>query len=44
MYIHRKTVDYEKTLMDIAKLETIKLAILPTLEDLRFGQQILLPA
>lgn len=44
MYIHCKTVDYEKTLMDIAKLETIKLAILPTQEDLRFGQQILLPA
>lgn len=44
MYIHCKTVDYESTLVNVAKLETVKLAILPTQEDLRFGQQILLPA
>ena len=44
MYIHCKTADYESTLVNIAKLETIKLAILPTQEDLRFGQQIILPA
>ena len=44
MYIHCKTVDYESTLVNVAKLETVKLAILPTQEDLRFGQQIVLPA
>lgn len=43
MYIHCKTVDYESTLINVAKLETVKLAILPTQEDLRFSQQILLP-
>lgn len=42
MFIHCKTEDYENTLTDIAKLETVKLAILPTQEDLSFGQQILL--
>lgn len=42
MYIHCKTVDYEQTLVNIAKLETVKLAILPTQEDLRFGQPIIL--
>ncbi len=44
MYIHCQTVDYEKALVNVAKIETVKLAILPTQEDLRFGQQIVLPA
>ena len=42
MYIHCKTVDYESTLENIAELETLKLAILPTQEDLTFGQPIVL--
>ncbi len=40
MFIHCKTKDYENNLENIAKLETIKLAILPTQEDLTFGNQI----
>ena len=43
-YIHCKTTDYESALANFAKLETVKLAILPTQEELKFGQQILLPA
>ena len=44
MYIHCHTKEYEQTLKNVAKLETVKLAILPTLDDLNFGQQIVLPA
>ncbi|MBQ7347886.1 MAG: DUF3883 domain-containing protein [Clostridia bacterium] len=44
MNIHNKTVDYESTLLNVAKLESVKLAILPTQETLKFGQQIVLPA
>lgn len=42
--IHSKTIDYENSLANVAKLETAKLAILPTQEDLIFGQQIVLQA
>ena len=42
MFIHCKTADYENMLIDMAKVETVKLAILPTQEDLSFGQQIVL--
>ena len=44
MYVHCRTKDYESTLKNVAELETVKLAILPTQEDLTFGQQIVLLA
>lgn len=37
--IHGKTLDYKRTLGNAAEVETIKLAILPTQEDLSFEQQ-----
>lgn len=42
--IYRKTADFEIALENIAKLETAKLAILPTQSKLHFGQQIILQA
>lgn len=41
-YIRCHTVNYVSALNNVAELETIKLAILPTHEDLRFSQQIVL--
>ena len=42
MHIRCHTVNYVSALNNVAELETIKLAILPTHEDLRFSQQIVL--
>lgn len=44
MYVHCRTMDYESALKDAAAIETVKLAILPTQEELKFGQQIVLSA
>lgn len=43
MNIHSNTEIYKQSINSVAQLETVKLAILPTLDDLKFGQQIELP-